>query len=72
MRRSLGALSDVTEEDDSARTLPPPPPAAVTSPQRNDRQSVASQFSDVSNCRIFLLMIMWRSSKRGARRRRLD
>ena len=46
MRRSLGALSDVTEEGDSARPLPPPPPS-ITSPQRNDRQSVASQFSDV-------------------------
>ena len=52
MRRSLGALSDVTEEGDSARPLPPPP--AITSPQRNDRQSVASQFSDVSELQDFL------------------
>ena len=53
-RQSLGALSDVTEEGDSARLLPPPPPAAVLSPQRNDRQSVASQFSDVSELQDFL------------------
>ena len=54
MRRSLGALSDVTEEDEHQSSRPPPPPAALTSPQRNDRQSVASQFSDVSELQDFL------------------
>ena len=53
-RQSLGALSDVTEDDEHQSSLPPPPPPAITSPQRNDRQSVASQFSDVSELQDFL------------------
>ena len=54
MRRSLGALSDVTEDDEHHSSNVPPPPPAITSPQRNDRQSVASQFSDVSELQDFL------------------
>ena len=54
MRRSLGALSDVTEDDEHHSSNVPPPPPSITSPQRNDRQSVASQFSDVSELQDFL------------------
>ena len=54
-RQSLGALSDVTEEGEPHQSSrPPPPPASVMSPPRADRQSVASQFSDVSELQDFL------------------
>ena len=54
MRRSLGALSDVTEDDEhqsssAAATSSNNEPAA-----RRTRQSVASQFSDVSELQDIL------------------